>query len=158
VTLRKRLYAIALKPALVRTGISSRNSIGPIGKEFFHVGRFYWGLNQAQVQHLGLDLDVIGVGLRAWRLLPRAPKKPQVTASRLIRAACLSAVSSARAAAIATREADADHVKVKTEMLHLRLIETPIKAAYVEKLLCHGPDRISRRNSCSDQCRFNAIA
>ena len=36
---------------------------------------------------------------------------------------CLPAILAARAAAIAAPEADADHVKVKTEMLQLRLME-----------------------------------
>jgi hypothetical protein len=31
-------------------------------------------------QHLGLDLDVISVGLRAWRLPPLAPQIPQIAA------------------------------------------------------------------------------
>ena len=41
-------------------------------------------LHQPQLQHLGLDLDVIGVGLRARRLLPLAPQVSQVGNAALV--------------------------------------------------------------------------
>ena len=36
------------------------------------------------MQHLGLDLDVISVGLTAWRLLPLAPQVSQVGNAALV--------------------------------------------------------------------------
>ena len=41
-------------------------------------------LHQAQLQHLGLDLDVSSVGLRARRLLPLAPQVSQVGNAALV--------------------------------------------------------------------------
>ncbi|WP_029586771.1 hypothetical protein [Bradyrhizobium sp. URHD0069] len=41
-------------------------------------------LHQVQLQHLRLELDVISVGFRAWRLPPLAPQVSEVGNSALI--------------------------------------------------------------------------
>ena len=46
--------------------------------------QFALPLHQPQLQHLGLDLDVISVGLSARRLLPLAPQVSQVGNAALV--------------------------------------------------------------------------